>query len=498
MSFYKVSAKRAKEFLDMPDELPTRPAGWTGASVYSGRLGSEFEHLQEFSTPRERALTIGKMLRTSAPLALAEEYLTGRITAVPLMVKRTSEKSEEAANALERWLGIGKYQESGGRLGSNMSIDGLLRHLLSARMYGHCAMSESWHYDKQDKLFYCTLHRRRQESYDSYITEEKTDKLLAIGQRVGTFHGKPKTLVLPLNQTLWIVHREDLGWYDGRSVLRSVYPHWRSEQLRFRLEDLAANRWAAPPMQGALDVESFAKFANTGGQPVNREDYATEIADLAEELKTLDSSSEGHLLHASWWTFSPVNQQPGSYDPAALLNSAQFHQRCMMERLYVSWLSLGRQGSAGSYNMASVQSQVVQDATIDCLQWICNALNRQTARRFLAANFSKLEEKDYPVISFQVGAVKSAWWQNNAQAFAQFVSQGIITMSEKDERAIRAASDLPPVEDLPDKLDRQAMAAGGRLNTIAGQREAARPGESRQQPNPFVERLVEAGQEDDS
>lgn len=497
MSFYTVSEQRAKELLAMPDELPTRPAGWTGTSIHGGRLGREYEHHQEWATPRQRAFTIGKMLRTSAPLALAEEYLTGRVTAVPLMVQRSEGKSEEAAEALERWLGIGSHAESGGRLGGNMSIDDLLRHMLSARIYGHCAMSEAWHYDEQQGLYFCELFRRRQESYDAYVTEERTDRLAGIVQRVGYQYGGIDRKVLPLNETLWIVHRPDLGWYDGRSVLRSVYPHWRSEQLRYRLEDLAANRWAAPPMQGKLDVEAFSKFANTGGQPVTRDDYVSELQDMQTELRTLDSASDGHLLHASWWEFAPVSQRPGSYDPEPLLRSAEHHQRCMMERLYISWLGLGRQGSGGAYNMASVQSQVIHDATVDCLQWLCNALNRQTARRFLKANFSKLDPSEYPAVTFQVGAIKTPWWQQNAQAFAQFVSQGIITMGEGDERAIRAASDLPPPEDdLPDALDRQAMQAGGRLRTPAGQREAQRPGDSRKQANPFVERLVEEGEEE--
>lgn len=492
-SIYAISEQRAKAMIAMPEELPGRPSGWAGAPLHGGRLGSEFEHNVTWRTPRSRALIIGKMMRTSAPLALAEEYLTGRITAVPLIVQRGEGKSDEAADALEQWLGLGKYMHNGSRLGDGMACDDLLRHAMSARTYGHVALSESYEYDDTAGLFWCSLSRRRQESYDAYLTERRTNRLAGIVQRVGYVSGGIDNRVLPINQTFWLVHRPDLGWYDGRSVLRSVYPHFRSEQLRYRLEDLAANRWAAPPMQGSLDVEAFAQFANTGGQPVTRDMYQDEISRLVKDLRNLDSSSDSHLLHPSWWSFSTVTDKAGSYNPEALLRSAEHHQRVMMERLYISFLSLGRSGSGGSYNMASVQHQVILDATIDCLQWFCTAFNRQTVRRFLRANFSQMDPKEYPSVSFQPGAIKVPWWQSNAQSFAQFVSQGIITMSEQDERAIRAASDLPaPDEDtLPDALDRQAQNAGGRLKVPAGQRESRRPGESRKASNPYVNRLIE-------
>ena len=142
--------------------------------------------------------------------------------------------------------------------------------------------------------------------------------------------------------------------------------------------------------------------------------------------------------------------------------------------------------------MVDVQSKVIEDATIDSLQWICNALNRQTVARFMKANFSQLDRSEWPRVSFERGAVVTPWWQTNAQAFAQFVSQGIVTVSPEDERAVRAASDLPePPEDTPTQDDRIAVQAGGRLRTAQGQREAAQPGKSAATANPFVKRLVD-------
>ena len=60
---YKLAADRAAEIMDLPAELPERPAGFSGTPIVGGRLGSEYEHLVEFATPRRRALTISRMLR---------------------------------------------------------------------------------------------------------------------------------------------------------------------------------------------------------------------------------------------------------------------------------------------------------------------------------------------------------------------------------------------------------------------------------------------------
>lgn len=490
-TLYTIAQERAKEFLELPEELPGRPAGYSGTRITGGHLPSEYEHNIEFRTPRRRALMVGRMLRTSPILSLAEEYLTGLCTAVKLTVKRNENTSEEAAEALERQFGLGKYEDAGGRLG-DMTTDELIRHLMSARTYGHVAISEAYEFDESDGLYYISLHRRRQESYDAYITEQGTERLLGILQRYGYVAGNVASRVLPLRETLWLVNRSDIGWYDGQSVFRSVYPHWRSEQLRYRLEDLAANKYADPPQQGKLLLDRFVQYANgLDGAPPTRDDFTEELGDMANKLSNLHSDENGHLLHPDWWEFTQRANQH-TYNPAPLLESASHHQRVMAERLYIAWVTQGRKGDGGSRSMVDVQSSIIQDATIDSMQWICNALNRQTVARFMKANFSKLDRSEYPRISFERGAIVTPWWQTNAQAFAQFVSQGIVSISPEDERAVRAASDLPdPSDEMPTQVDRIAAQAGGRLNTAQGQREAAEPGKSRAQPNKFVNRLVD-------
>ena len=495
MTRYTVKTSQASEFLDLPEELPSRPAGHTGVRITGGRLGEEFEHNFEFRTPRRRALMVGKMLRTSPVLSLAEEYLTGLCTSVKLSIKRNDQTSEEAAVALEKWLGVGPYEDQGGRMGDT-STDGLIRHLMSARVYGHVAMSEAYHYDEEEGLYFISLHRRRQESYDAYVTEQGTERLLGIVQRSGYSSGASfGSKVLPLRETLWLVHRPDLGWYDGRSALRPVYAHWRSEQLRYRLEDLAANRYATRPVAGKLLVEKFISYANgASGEPPTRDQFVEEIASMQRKLENLHSSENSHLLYADHWEFSDRAAQH-SYNPEPLLLSAGHHQRLMSEALYIGWILQGRTGSTGgSRAMLSVQQRVIDEAVVDMMQWIVNALNAQTVDRFMRANFSKLSRAEYPRVSFERSSIIRPWWQDNATAFASFVQSGILTMSPDDERAIRASSDLPePPEDSPSVEDRVVAQAGGRLKTAQGQREANRPGDSAKKGNPFVNRLVARG-----
>ncbi len=492
-------ASRHDKAEDIPEEWQERPAGWSGTPLNAGRLGSDYEHHVEWSTPRRRALTISRMIRTSPTIALALDYLDGRVTGCKLHVPRTEHTSEEAAEALEMWLGLGKYADGGGQcMPDGGGVDELLRHLLSARVYGNVVMAESWRYDKAESgLYLGTLHRRRQESYQSYLTEPGTENLIGIVQRLG--YGAPVSSydrLLKLDQSLFLVYRGDQGWWDGKSILRACYGAWRSEALRLRQDDNAANKWSDPPLRCILDVEKFARFCKADdSSPVTRQDYLDEVADLKSKLVNLHSESgEGHLIVPSWWTLEELTSRAAAYDPTPLLASAEHAQRTMAERLYISWLTQGRAGQGGSRSMVSTQAEVVEDATIDCLQWLLAALNRQTVRRFLRANFASLRPEERPIVSFERGSIKTPWWQTNAAAFAQFVSQSILTVSEADERAIRAASDLPPPPDnVPDAVDRQALQSGGRLRTPAGQREAEAPGKSKRKTNGFVNRLVERG-----
>jgi len=488
---YTVASEKAEKLLQLPEELPGRPPGYSGAPLVAGRVGRDFEHHNEWSAPRARALLVGRMLRTSPILSLAEEYLTGRVTAVRLSVLRSEDTSEEAADAVERWLGVGKYQDSGGHLGEEMTMELLLQHLMSARIYGNVAMAESWHYDEAAGLNWCHLHRRRQESYDAYVTEQGTERMVSLLQRVAVGRGGLETRSIPRGQMLWLVHRPDVGWYDGRSVLRPVYGNWRSAQMRLALEDVLAARYAAPPQRGKLDVELFSKYASgESGGPVTRDDYSTELSHMQEQLKDLHSHENASVLFPSWWSLEEMARQH-NYDPAPLIRSVEYHERAMAERLYIAWVIQGRE-SNGSRSMVQTQSRVMEDATIDVLQWCLGALNRQTLRRFMRANFSQLSEDEYPIVSFERGSVIAPWWQQNAQAFSSFVQNQILTIGPEDERAIRAASELPPpAEDSPGVVDRLAAQAGGRLRTAAGQREAENPGESEPAPNEFVDRLVE-------
>tara|TARA_Y100000593_G_scaffold24659_1_gene49191 strand:- start:349 stop:1827 length:1479 start_codon:yes stop_codon:yes gene_type:complete len=485
-TLYAVAAERAKAYLELPEELPSRPAG-SHATLTAGRLGTEWEHNHEWKTPTRRARLISKMLRTSPILALAEELITGRVTSVRLTVKRNADTSEEAAEAMEAWLGLGKYEDAGGRM--SMSTDELIRHLMSARAYGHVALSESWEYDDEAGLYWCDLHRRQQASYYAYLTEAKSQKLLGIVQSTG--YGISQA-VLPIAQTLFLVSRPDLGWFDGRSMLRSCYPHWRSQQLRYRLEDLAANRYAMPPAQGKLVLDRFVQYANgAGGTTPTREDFQAELADMASKLTGLDSDDNSHLLYPDYWTFEQRASQH-SFDPGPLLESASHHERCMAEKLAVSFVMQGRRGDGGSRSMVETQAVTAQDAVIDSTQWLLNALNRQTVKRWLDVNFSTLTREERPIVSFERASIKTPFWMSNPGAFADFVSNQILTVSPADEAAIRAASDLPPPpDDLPDALDRKASQAGGRLKVPAGQREAERPGDSKRTKNRFVNRLVE-------
>ena len=95
--------------------------------------------------------------------------------------------------------------------------------------------------------------------------------------------------------------------------------------------------------------------------------------------------------------------------------------------------------------MVEIQSVVAEDATIDAMQWILNALNRQTVRRFMRANFATLSPEEMPIVSFERSSIKSPFWMQNPAAFANFVTNSIITPTKEDERlSVRRVACLLP------------------------------------------------------
>ena len=116
--------------------------------------------------------------------------------------------------------------------------------------------------------------------------------------------------------------------------------------------------------------------------------------------------------------------------------------------------------------MVSVQSEAVNDTTIDLCEYICTALNRQSIKRFLKINFSGLDESEYPTLSFAKASVKMPWWQRSSADFVNFIQAGVLSMTEEDERMIRMSSGLPPISD-DDAPDAPGDAAAPLANSAA-------------------------------
>lgn len=478
--------ERAREFRDMPAELLENPAGHE-AHVIGGRLDSDFEHNVEFLAPRRRALMISRMLRTSPIIALGESYLTSRATAVEYHIDRAG-KSDEVCDALESWLGVGDFRRTGGMMGQDFGFDDLVRHCLSSVFFGHVAIAESYRFDGD--LYQIGFHRRRQESYHSYVMD-KDERLIGIRQHAA--HGAPantRSTLIPLNECLWLVNRGDLVPHSGRSILRPCFGFWRSEQAAYSLLDLVISKYGDPPLKGTIDVERFTEYANgRDGAPPTRDAFDEEIRSMQNALTGLMSDESAHLLYPDFWSFKEI---ASDFNPSPILQCVSHFQRGISERLYIAWQTQGRMNDSGSRAMVSVQSEAVNDTTIDLCEYICTALNRQSIKRFLKINFSGLDESEYPTLSFAKASVKMPWWQRSSADFVNFIQAGVLSMTEEDERMIRMSSGLPPIsdDDAPDALDRLANRAGGRLNTVAGQREARTPAKSKPTKNKFVNRLV--------
>ena len=475
----------ARKSSPLPDQYPEAPDGHSGTPIVGGRQPREYEHNNRLSAMRDRALIHSQMMRTSHTISLAEELLTGLVTAARLRVDRTENTDEGAADALEWWLGLGRYENSGGRLGVG-TTDALVRHMMSARMYGNVLLSESWEYDKARGLYACALHRRRQTSYMHFIVDDR-ERLIAVEQRLDPL-GRSSNAMLHIDRSLWMVNRPDIGWHRGESILRSVFGDWRDAQNGKRTLASIVHRHGDPPVIATLDVAKFTKALAADGLSPTIELIGQEIADFESKVNGLASDQFGHLIKADWWTVEPRSNHEVNFD--GIIGVINFHQRCIAERLYIAWVQQGRAGTGGSRAMVDTQSKVITDAVVDSLQWVVQGLNAQTVRRFLDVNFSNLSEEERPVVTFDVGSIRPPKWAENPTAFASMVAQRLITPTPALEQSLRARLDLPPAgeDELPGVDDRAAARAGGASRTPAGQRSISGGGKYNQ--------LIERGDEE--
>jgi hypothetical protein len=413
---------------------PSRPAGHSGRPYLHGHRPPEYEHNRAISNDRQRALKYERMMRECAALHVGYGLMCDLLMTAGLSVRVGESTSEEAADLLARNFGLDKH-EGGGVC--RKSSDDIIRTMSTGLLFGSVVLAEDW--EQRDGAYHLAdLHYRWPGSLQWWFSDEH-ERLTAIQQSPTAWTGSSADLVMPIDSVLYAARWPEMGGYQGVGMLRPCVGPYDTDRDAALQVDVTVQRYGTPSPVAKMDPELAERYFGGDEDAVLRERNRMDIT-LREYL----GHEHARMVLAPWWS---LDYYGGSriFDPGPINSVRLAAQREMLMVFGAQFLTVGGEGSSGSFSAIQVQADTASRAIRNHLDWMLSALNGQSVRRLLDANFgAALKREERPRLEYTGIGTK---------AFADVLDKlralyGVaLTPQAADEDALRAALDLPPLED---------------------------------------------------
>lgn len=476
-----LTPSHASDLSAVPD-APPEPSAYRWESGRplgpSGRRHSYFEHADRYRHGRARSLKCGEVLRTSHAAALGAEA-TRRLTALPTYyVERTADTDEAAADALERAFGVGQYAGAGECEQDARDIVGRMQW---ARNYGFGLWGETW--EAADGLYwprrFDTIYA---DSIVGWVAERdmdggsKSDRVVAARQRVPSKGGET---VIPLDQVLYAVRMPDEGGAEGVPLLRHVFPQFDAWLDAVRAQNVAVQRFALPsPVITWLD-DIAERYGFAVDPAASQDEQEAARARIQAEMDRMDamlaeyaSHHRARLIMPPWFSRPEFFGGAEQVDPARLEPVISAKERAILEVYLHGWITSGRAGSGGSYNLVETQRDAAEAAAVADVRWALKAINGQSVARFMRWNFSALPRRAWPRLGAKFPQ-RSAFLKH-VDAVLGLTQAGYLTPTAADEPEFRAGLEMADTPDEAAGRTATDRSRGAAVSTARAAREVTR------------------------
>jgi hypothetical protein len=166
------------------------------------------------------------------------------------------------------------------------------------------------------------------------------------------------------------------------------------------------------------------------------------------------SHEEAALVLPAWASLS----WQGRPDAAAPLSQVVADlERQVLQACYVQHLAMGSAASSGAYATAQVHADLAGQLAGDLCQWVAEGLAGYV-RSIVVLNIGPLPLSELPRLTY--AGIRSPLWSERIADVVAMLGAGVLTPSPGDERAIRAALELPPPSEAADARGERARVAG--------------------------------------
>lgn len=221
--------------------------------------------------------------------------------------------------------------------------------------------------------------------------------------------------------------------YEGVSVLRAAYRNWYFKDKLEKIDAMGHERQGL----GVLDVVYPASATKT------------EKEKMARAARALRANSQSYIMRPEGWTVAFMDMKAKSMKDIA--PSIAYHDRQISKNMQLQFIEIGSQGSSGTRNVSEDQGKMFELSVQAVAEYIADVITHRVIQTIVDLNFTnrqapklsveKIGDDNIPVIS---------------EAFAKFVTAGVLHPTPADENRVRKMigvahvdeKDLAPLYDL--------------------------------------------------
>lgn len=287
---------------------------------------------------------------------------------------------------------------------------------------------------------------------------------------------KAVTFEIPWERLLVFTHRRQGNNYEGKSVLRSAYIHWKIKTDLYRIAAIAAERFGVGV--------PFAKVKKGTSDKVRKE--------LQKLLRNIRANEYGNALIDENVEEFDILMPKGSGSHQVIMSQVEHHDKKLYDAVSAGFLNLST-GDGGSNALSKDLSSFFLNNLVYVNNHILEVLN-SALQELVTKNFGEVEFMP-ELCSSDIGSISLDEFTN---AMAAAKEKGLVTWNKHDEDKYREQAKMPalPKEDSEDRktdaLEQELIAFEFEVNSVPDEDEG--PEQEQMQEAKKLSKEIEAFQ----
>lgn len=310
---------------------------------------------------------------------------------------------------------------------NNIIFTDLLSEVMTYQDFGYSVFEKIWDYIQWQGKTYIglkDLQSRKQRSIYRWQTNDK-EPTFGITQYVpgGTYS-------VPGDKLVIFTRKKEGENYEGISVLRSAYKHWKIKDALELIEAIRHERQGL----GIMEIVP-PEGANEG-----------DVDDAIENARQARASEEGVIKHPAGWTMEWMDMKSGSTQLTDIQQTNQYHTRQILLSGLAQFLDFGgSKNASGSRATSQDHSAMFEQAEEFTAKYIGHVFNRNVIKELVDINFG--EQDHYPTLEH------SKIGDDNIAEIGTFVNQMLTAAGmTPDPQLEEWLRNLVHAPDLPDEM----------------------------------------------